>query len=439
MADSYLIIGAGMAGLAAARELVDELSVSAENITILEARDRVGGRINTDRTLGFPLDLGASWIHGISRNPITALAEKYDVALADATDFESIAIYSADGSRFSDAEISKAYAYVLRGIKAVHDYRDNTLENDQSIQHSLHDIDANAGVDAELLPLVNALYYTDIAQEWAQDTSDISSFMHDEDEAYRGDDKTFVDGYDQIPTAMAEGLNILLNHIVESITTNGDGVNVKTNQGDFNAQRCIVTLPLGVLKANAVRFEPALPANVVGAIERLQFGQFHKIALNFTTSFWDDAEFLIKVGDDIGNYGDGDHVEFFNVGQHLPQNALMLFSTGDYAEQLASMTLAQSTAITMQKLREMYGVDIPDPIGAIRSDWINSRFSQGTYTYWGVGSTDDDNRAFEATIGGKLTFAGEHTSADYIGTVHGAFHSGVAAAQRIFSGNETQS
>lgn len=92
-----LVIGAGIAGLRAAEVLV----ANGRRVIVLEARDRLGGRIYTDRSWGVPVELGASWIHGVENNPIAALAAAKGIT-TQATDYESI-MYGADGQRLGDS------------------------------------------------------------------------------------------------------------------------------------------------------------------------------------------------------------------------------------------------------------------------------------------------------------------------------------------------
>lgn len=100
-----LIIGAGIAGLAAAKQLQQY----GFQVTVLEGRDRLGGRIHTDRSLGFPVDLGASWIHGITNNPIENLARQWYIEIQP-TDLDYILLYGSNGKLISNEDADSSYA-----------------------------------------------------------------------------------------------------------------------------------------------------------------------------------------------------------------------------------------------------------------------------------------------------------------------------------------
>ena len=99
-----LIIGAGMAGLSAARLLHD----AGYQVTVIEGRDRAGGRIWTNRALGLPLDLGASWIHGVNNNPVKELARDFGIETL-VTDYDSIRVYYTDGTVIDDGDLEYAF------------------------------------------------------------------------------------------------------------------------------------------------------------------------------------------------------------------------------------------------------------------------------------------------------------------------------------------
>ena len=232
---SAIVIGAGVSGLAATQQL------TAAGCTphIIEARDRIGGRVWTDTRLGLPLDLGASWIHGIDDNPITEIADRIGVRRV-ATDYDHFRVRNAKGRILAENELSDDFTSIV------------AIENEYA-----------AGVD-ELSPLAV-----------------------DEGEEFDGDDVVFPDGYVAIVKDLAKSLDVSLNTQVTKITTEADQVVIETTRGVRQADCVVVTVPLGVLKAGTIVFDPPLEAKRCEAIERLGMGLLNKIYLKFETVFWD--------------------------------------------------------------------------------------------------------------------------------------------------------
>ncbi|MEM7446103.1 MAG: FAD-dependent oxidoreductase, partial [Pseudomonadota bacterium] len=229
------VVGAGVSGLAAA----DALSRQGYTVTIMEARNRIGGRVWTDTSLGVPLDLGASWIHGTDGNPLAGLAEDLNVETLATTD--SYIMRGSDGRRIPDEETPDWLANVL------------------SVQHS-------AGADSDE---INALAY------WR-------------DRDYSGEEVVFPGGYAQLFEAFSANVDIQLGRILTNIDVRDDRVHLRDQNGQretFDA--ALVTVPLGVLKQGAIAFSPPLPSAKLEAIEKLGMGLLDKVYLRYDDVFWD--------------------------------------------------------------------------------------------------------------------------------------------------------
>ena len=277
------------AGLRAAEVLV----AGGRRVIVLEARDRLGGRIRTDRSWGVPVDLGASWIHGVKNNPIAALAAAEGIT-TEPVDYDSI-VYGADGRRRPDAALDDIEEQVAELLEAG---RKGSPDTDEPLRAALDRAIAAADLDpSERLDIEMGITES-IEHEYATDTVDLSANHFDDGGDESGGDALFPGGYDQIVQAVARTVVVRFSHIVTSVDTSGDRAVVDTSQGTFFATAVIVTVPLGVLKARAIEFLPPLPKSKLTAIARLGMGTLSKTCLRFASAFWPaEAELLDIVPD----------------------------------------------------------------------------------------------------------------------------------------------
>jgi polyamine oxidase len=416
--ERVLVVGAGVAGLAAARRLADE----GFDVIVLEARDRIGGRIRTDRSLGVAVDLGASWIQGTEGNPITRLA---DEAGADtvASDEDSVVLLdAAEGGEVADHTVlaaEKEWERLSDELEAMSEDADA----DASLADGLDELDAPP---AELEPAVSWALDSEVVTEYAADPVELSLSAYLQEDGLEGDNVLFRDGYSRIPEHLSRDLDVRLGHRVVQIAHRRDGVSVITNRGSFKAARVIVTLPLGVLQHGDVDFDPPLPEEKVAAAERLGMGVLDKVVLAFDDAFWPEG---------VHGFGFvGEHqplTEAYNGLIFTGEPLLVGLRGGKAARTRERESDEDAVAEVVEALATAFDTEVPEPTGALVTRWAADRFTHGSYSYVAAGASLDDYDVLAEPVGQRLLFAGEATNRDFFATVHGAYDSGVREANRL--------
>ena len=276
-----LVVGAGIAGMAAAQELVRQ----GHEVVVLEARERIGGRIWTStRWPNARLDLGATWIHGVKGNPITELAAKIN-ARTITTSYNRYIVYGTSGQSLNDAQENRLDQLRKQIKKELHTARNH--HKDQSVQAAVEVALNWATIPPEDKRLVDFILNSCIEHEYAGSTNDLSAkYWYDAADAFKGADALFVNGYQEIITHLAKGVTVKLGQTVREVQCGSENVSVVTDRGEYKADRVIMTLPLGVLKDGMVRFSPELPGEKRQAIAALGMGVLNKCYLKFSQAFW---------------------------------------------------------------------------------------------------------------------------------------------------------
>jgi monoamine oxidase len=416
-----LVIGAGISGLTAARAF----SNRGLKVIVLEARDRIGGRIWTDFSTGWPLDMGASWIHGVTGNPITKLARDFRLDVLP-TNTNLHWRWSSNGtiSRNDDA-IGEQFDDLMSAVDQVRERRQSANRPDVSLQEGIQEANAGRTLSEALNYAINA----NVEHDYGADIAQLSLYNYDQGAAFSGADVLFPRGYGQIPANIGLGQDVRLSHVVQRVERNAAGVTVITNKGTFAAPRAVITLPLGVLKTTTVQFAPALPARKTLAIRRLGSGVLNKCYLRFPRQFWPTEPDLLGY---ISNQR-GEWTEWVNAQRYLGEPVLMGFNAGTFGNQLERQPDSAIVSSAMRALRSMFGNNVPDPNGFKITRWASDPFSRGSYSYIAVGASGDDYDALAEPVDNQLFFAGEATSRDYAASVHGAYLSGLREAERMLA------
>ncbi len=422
-----IVIGAGVAGLVAARKLHQ----AGQRVVVVEARQRIGGRVWTD--LFGPdvsVDLGAQWIHGITGNPLAEIAKSNALPIF-MTDYDSRKVFSGDGAEWSEDQIKTAEQLFKRVNGSVNQlrkvYRDQHLP-DLPLEKVWSSVATSSVSNATQREILDFEANYEIEHEYAADLNQLSFYHYDQGADELGGDVVLPKGYAQIPLLLSKQLDIHLGEAVRRVNTSTSDVTVVTDKKSYKSKRVIVTLPLGVLKSGAVQFDPPLPASKLKAIQAIGFGLMNKICLRFDKVQWPDLHLF--------NFADSQSRQFcewVNLSRFMDAPILAGYNVGQVALDNEKKTDAEVAAIAMQILRKMLGSKLSDPVAIKVTRWGMDPFSLGSYSYLPPGATGRDNEALSEPVGDKLYFAGEATYQKHTSTVRGAFESGEREANRILN------
>ncbi len=423
---SIIVIGAGVAGLGAAVQL----AAAGHQVTVLEARDRVGGRVVTDRKeLGFPCDTGAGWIHGPDGgNPVTELASKAN-SKTYLTKDDSVRVFDSTGQDVSKEQFGSRGDGKFKALLAkVESWGEEHAGSDQSLFDVIRQFDAGALADPYIQYPLTAYVEFDAGGPLEK----LSALHWAGDEKFPGDDVIFPAGYDAIPLWLAQqakqaGVQILLGTQVVRVDHSASAVSVVTDKGVFNGQAAVCTLPLGVLKSGKVTFQPALPSAQQASIARIGVGSVNKVFCSFDKPFWPED------------------VQYF--GYHAPQRGLMAYwlnyrtfsdinclvgiCMGNAGFTVEALSDAQVKAEATKALRTMFGAKAQEPKAILCTRWSADPLALGAYSFNAKGASSADFSQLAKPVSSSLILAGEHTSEKYRATVHGAYLSGLRAAKLV--------
>ncbi|XP_051125390.1 polyamine oxidase 2-like isoform X2 [Andrographis paniculata] len=353
---SVIVIGAGFSGIAAARALHD----ASFQVVVLESRDRIGGRVHTDYSFGFPVDLGASWLHGVCKeNPLSSVIGRLGLPLYRTSeensvlydhDLESFSLFDVNGNQISQDLVSKVgetFESILKETEAIR------LESseDMSIQQAISIVfERRPDLRLEGLAQKVLQWYLCRMEGWfAADADTISLKGWDQEVLLPGGHGLMVRGYLPVINTLAKGLDIRLNHRVTKIVRHYNGVKVTVEDGSaFEADAAIITTPLGVLKSNSIKFEPRLPEWKEEAINDLGVGIENKIILHFEKVFWPNVEFLGVVAETTYECS-----YFLNLHKATGHSVLVYMPAGQLAREIEKMSDEDASNFAFKQLKRI--------------------------------------------------------------------------------------
>lgn len=402
------VIGAGAAGLAAGRRLLD----SGVAFQVLEAADHAGGRAETDTaTLGVPVDLGCHWLHDALRNPFVPIAHALGIALNEGGRLGVRPVHL--GSRFAtDAEAAAAWEAVETAFDAV---------------RAAGEAGRDGPAAAALAP---AGRWDPLVRHWltfmtSMPPEEVST--HDF-ASYRDSPHNWavLDGFGALVLAHAKAVPVTLSCPVTRIDRAGARLAIETPKGTLRCRSAIVTASTAVMASGRLRFDPALPHDLQDAFEALPLGVVEKVVLGFDT---DVFGLPARTGLDAFSEAapqDGVISALLKPGG---ANEAVVHVMGETAARLLDEGEEAMVAFAVEALARVFGSDLKARVRRARtSRWARAPFIGGAYSSARPGQAHRRARLHDG-LDGRIFFAGEALGREAFSTCHGAHLSGIAAAE----------
>ncbi len=416
-AADVIVIGAGIAGLAATQRL----AAAGLNVMVLEARERLGGRIFTQHHDGYPVELGAEFVHGRPPEILNAV-QAAGLKLAEITgEFRSKVGAKWEDSGNLMTEVDELFDEIpIDGPdQSFRQYMENTHYSAEAKQQAARFVEGFHAADPERVGIHWLVKATKAEESIDGDTS------------FR-----MPEGYNKLVETLANEIGgrslILLNTPVTAVRWQKGEVVVISSQGEFRAPQAVITLPLGVLQAGSVEFTPPL-AEKNKALRLLSMGPVIRVSLCFQKKFWEDDPHMQELSFLLT---DNEHFPTWWTSNPLPYPILTGWAAGRYARALTGKSERQITTIAMRALGQILESDLQNkPQAVFMHDWQTDPFARGAYSYGNVGGADAA-QLLAAPIEDTLFFAGEATNSEgHNGTVNGAISSGRRAVDEILRAN----
>ncbi|GFP92395.1 polyamine oxidase 1 [Phtheirospermum japonicum] len=420
---SVIVVGAGISGITAAKVLAEN---GVDDVLILEASDRIGGRIRKEQFGGVTVELGAGWITGVGGkqpNPVWELARQSNLRTCF-SDYSNARynIYDHSGKIFPSGVAAHSYQKAVESaIQKLRNQESNIPETpsapespiELAIDFILHDFEM-----AEVEPIST---YVDFGEKefLVADERGYEHLLHQLAE-------TFLDTSD----GEISDTRLKLNKVVRELQHLRNGVSVKTEDGSvYEANYVILSVSIGVLQSALISFSPPLPKWKTEAISNCDITVYTKVFLKFPRKFWPcgpEKEFFIYAHQQRGYYTFWQHMENAYPGS----NILVVTLTNGESKRIEAQSDQETMKEAMEVLRNMFGHDIPNATDILVPRWWNNRFQRGSYSNYPIFVNHQLIDDVKAPVG-RIFFTGEHTSEKFNAYVHGGYLSGIDTGKAL--------
>ncbi|KAJ4984099.1 N1-acetylpolyamine oxidase [Stagonosporopsis vannaccii] len=441
------VLGAGVAGITAAQALANQ---SITDFLIVEYNEQVGGRMR-HANFGsdadgnpYVVELGANWISGTGtpdgpENPVWTFAKQTNLS-STYSNLSNIATFDETGaSDYLDildeydeiaGAVEQAAGRILSENLQDRSQRALLSENGWKTKRDSH----RKAVDWWMFDWDAAALPEESSTVFAITASNLTYYQFKDEDFFSIDQRgynTWLKG-EAAKFLQPNDRRLLFNTTVTAIEYSDSGVKVTNEDGScIEAEYAICTFALGVLQEEVVEFTPALPEWKQSSIATFNMGTYTKIFMQFNETFWPtDKEFFLYAHPTTRGY----YPQFQSLsteGFFPGSNILFATVVDEQSARIEAQDDETTKAEIMEVLRQMFpDVDIPDPIDFMYPRWGQTPWTYGSYSNWPAGTTLEMHQNLRANVE-RLYFAGEHTSAEYFGFLHGSWFEGQEAGQRI--------
>lgn len=458
-----VIVGAGVSGLTTAALLAGR----GLSVVVLEARDRIGGRLNSVRGSASDgtariTDLGASWIHGIIDSPLYEACLHFGMPMREFTvgsyqpGGRPIAYFDPEGRRMSDAA-ANAFISDVEGFNAALDEAIAASRDGDSYADAVNAALASLAWDADRSARVREFHQHRSEEQYGAWHEDLDAHGLDDD-WFEGDEVVFPSGYAELATHLEQRMRagrgevrLELGAVVSTVARGRRGARVLGTGSDgvpfeVPARHVVITVPVPLIatrpspsgrgvagggseqgELGLIDIDPPLPDETTRVLEGLTMNRFEKVFLRFRERFWGEGLYAIR---QQGPAGTAWH-SWYDLTEISGEPTLLTFAAGPTGEHIAGLSHDEVAQAALAALGRLYPESTAQFTSAEVTNWQADPFARGSYPFAAIGTRESDRDALADPIDGVVHLSGEATWGDDPATVTAALMSGHRASERV--------